>query len=184
MVEKIFGKHDLIIFDVEEVPTHGGSLRIYVAHKEGNSRAVSGRVSELREKELKAGYADISHYFEFKNRVSALKKDIMRFLDEVKKEKKTIVGYGAPAKGNTLINYCGIGRDSIPYTVDRNPYKQGRFLPGSHIPVNKPDKIRDKRPDYVLILPWNIKDEVMEQMSFIREWGGRFVTFIPKIEVN
>jgi len=182
--EKILQKHDLIVFDVEEVPTHGGSLRIYAKHKEDGSRPVSGRVSELRARELKAGYADINHYSEFKNRVNAIKKDILKFLAEVKKEKKTIAGYGAPAKGNTLLNYCGINRDHIPYTVDKNPYKQGRFLPGSRIPIEKPEKIKDTKPDYLLILPWNIKDEIVKQASFIRGWGGRFVTFIPRVEIN
>ena len=183
-VEKIFGKFGILIFDVEEIPTHGGSLRIYAAHKEGGSRAVSGRVAELRNRELKKGYADINQYREFKNKVSALRKDILKFLADVKNEEKTIAGYGAPAKGNTLLNYCGIRNEHIPYTVDRSPHKQGRFLPGSRIPVETPDKIKQTKPDYVLILPWNIKDEIMDQMSFIRQWGGKFVTFIPKVEIK
>jgi 2-polyprenyl-3-methyl-5-hydroxy-6-metoxy-1,4-benzoquinol methylase len=183
-VEKIFDKYGLFIFDVEEIPTHGGSLRIYARHKEDGSKAVSARVVELRSRELKKGYTNIKYYSEFKNRVSALRKDILNFLDEVKKEKKTIVGYGAPAKGNTLLNYCGIRNEHIPYTVDKSPHKQGRFLPGSHISIETPDKIKQTRPDYLLILPWNIKDEIMKQMSFIREWGGKFVTFIPGVKVN
>lgn len=183
-VEKIFNEHGLAIFDVEEIPTHGGSLRVYAAHKEDKRKAISARVNELRSREFGKGYMDVKYYAEFKNKVSAVKKDILRFLDEVKKEKKSIVGYGAPAKGNTLLNYCGIRNEHIPYTVDRSPHKQGRFLPGSHIPIERPDKIKETKPDYVLILPWNIKDEIVEQVSFIRGWGGKFVTFVPGVSVS
>ncbi|MDD5428821.1 MAG: class I SAM-dependent methyltransferase [Candidatus Omnitrophica bacterium] len=183
-VEKIFDKYDLTIFDVEEIPTHGGSLRIYAKHKGDESKPVSAGVDELRGRELKKGYADVNYYSDFKDRVSKLKKEILDFLSKVKKEKKIIVGYGAPAKGNTLLNYCGIRAGQILYTVDRSPHKQGRFLPGSHISIETPDRIRQTKPDYVLILPWNIKDEIMKQMSFIREWGGKFVTFIPGTEIN
>ena len=181
--EKILNTHGLELFDIEELPTHGGSLRIYAKHKEDATKAVLESVAALRNKEIKAGYSDIKHYAGFKDRVSTLKKEIDKFLKALRSESKAIVGYGAPAKGNTLLNYCGIGVDSIPYTVDKNPYKQGRFLPGSHIPIESPDKIKETKPDYVLILPWNIKEEIMEQMSFIRDWGGRFATFIPKVEV-
>lgn len=184
VAERIFDKHGLELFDVEELPTHGGSLRIYAKHKEDAAKDISARVARLRQKELNAGYTDISFYGQFKNRVSVIKNDILKFLKSVKASNKTIVGYGAPAKGNTLLNYCGIGKDVIPYTVDKNPYKQGRFLPGSHIPVESFDKIKETKPDYVLILPWNIKDEIIEQMSFIRSWGGKFVTFIPRIDIN
>ena len=134
--------------------------------------------------ELKKGYADIKYYSGFKDRVNGVRQETLKFLDSVKKQKKTIVGYGAPAKGNTFLNYCGISAEDIPYTVDKNPRKQGRFLPGSHIPIEAPDKIKETKPDYVLILPWNIKDEIVGQISFIRSWGGKFVTVIPKIEVK
>jgi 2-polyprenyl-3-methyl-5-hydroxy-6-metoxy-1,4-benzoquinol methylase len=184
VVEKIFDKHGLELFDVEELPTHGGSLRIYGKHKEDVSKAISSRVTDLRKRELNAGYADISFYGEFKNKISALKSDILKFLDDTKKAGKSMVGYGAPAKGNTLLNFCGIGTNYLPYTVDKNPYKQGRFLPGSHIPIESPDKIKETKPDYVLILPWNIKEEIMGQMAFIKQWGGKFVTFIPRVNIN
>ena len=183
-VEKIFEKQGLIIFDVEELPTHGGSLRIYAKHKEDATKSISGRIAALKQKELNAGYANIGFYDEFKSKINTIKKDILKFLEDIKKTGKTIAGYGAPAKGNTLLNYCGIGKDLILYTVDKNPYKQGRFLPGSHIPIEPPDKIKETKPDYVLILPWNIKEEIMEQISFIRQWGGKFVTFIPKVDIN
>lgn len=126
---------------------------------------------------------DMDHYLHFHEKVKAMKRDILKFLIQAKEEGKTIVGYGAPAKGNTLLNYCGIGRDFIDYTVDKNPYKQGRYLPGSHIPIEQPSKIRETKPDYVLILPWNLKDEIMEQMDSIRQWGGKFVIPIPRVQV-
>ena len=182
-VEKIFHAHGLTLFDVEELSTHGGSLRIYARHPENKTKPVAERVYQLKQREVEAGYADIHHYLGFQEKVRAIKREILKFLIEVKEERKTVVGYGAPAKGNTLLNYCGIRTDFIDYTVDRNPYKQGHFLPGSHIAIEEPDKIKKTKPDYVLILPWNIKDEIMEQMAFIRQWGGKFVIPIPKIEV-
>jgi 2-polyprenyl-3-methyl-5-hydroxy-6-metoxy-1,4-benzoquinol methylase len=182
-VEKIFNAHRLNVFDVEEKPTHGGSLRIYARHNKDNTKNVSEQVLQLREREINSGYSNIDHYLAFGERVKAVKRDILKFLIKAKEEGKTIVGYGAPAKGNTLLNYCGIGTDFIDYTVDRNPFKQGCYLPGSHIPIYAPDKIKETRPDYVFILPWNIKDEIMEQMSYIREWGGKFVIPIPKVEI-
>jgi len=182
-VEKIFHAHGLTLFDVEELSTHGGSLRIYARHTEDKGKAVAGRVHQLKQKETEAGYADIHHYLGFQERVKTIKKDILKFLIQAKDEGKRIVGYGAPAKGNTLLNYCGIRTDFIDYTVDRNPYKQGHFLPGSHIPIEEPDEIRKTKPDYVLILPWNLKGEIMEQMAFIRQWGGKFVIPIPRVDV-
>ncbi len=182
--QKIFEKHGLAIFDVEELPVHGGSLRIWAKHKEDKSKEVSAQLERLRQKELSAGCADIAFYGKFKDKVVTLKKEILKFFKKIKSDGKTVAGYGAPAKGNTLLNFCGIGTDHLSYTVDKNPYKQGRFLPGSHIPIEPPEKIKSTRPDYVVILPWNIKDEVMEQVSFIRQWGGRFVTFIPRVEIN
>lgn len=182
-VEKVFAAHGLTIFDVEELPTHGGSLRIYARHQEDRTKNISNRVFELRQRENETGYTNIEHYFTFNEKVKAIKRDVLNFLIQAKEDGKTIVGYGAPAKGNTLLNYCGIKTDFIDYTVDRNPYKQGHYLPGSHIPIEAPDKIKETKPDYVFILPWNLKDEIMEQMAFIREWGGKFVIPIPKVMV-
>jgi len=182
-VEKIFSTHGLTIFDVEELPTHGGSLRIYACHKEDKTNNISLRCLELKQREIDAGYASIDHYSYFSERVAALKRSILKYLIQLKEDGKTIVGYGAPAKGNTLLNYCGIGTDFIDYTVDRNPHKQGHYLPGSHIPVKAPDKVKETKPDYLFILPWNIKDEIMEQMAFIKEWGGKFVVPIPEVAV-
>ena len=182
-VEKIFHAHGLTLFDVEELFTHGGSLRIYARHTEDKTRPVADRVGQLKQKEIEAGYSDIHHYLGFQEKVKAIKKDILKFLIQAKEEGKRVVGYGAPAKGNTLLNYCGIRTDFIDYTVDRNPYKQGHFLPGSHIPIEEPNKVKETKPDYLFILPWNLKDEIMEQMAFIRQWGGKFVIPIPKIEV-
>lgn len=182
-IEKIFKAHGLIIFDIDELPTHGGSLRIYAKHEEDNTKEVSKKVIGLKQREIDAGYTNINSYLTFNEKVKAIKRDILNFFIKAKEEGKTIVGYGAPAKGNTLLNYCGVRTDFIDYTVDRNPYKQGRYLPGSHIPIEAPDKIKDTKPDYVFILPWNLKDEIMEQMAFIREWGGKFVIPIPIVQV-
>lgn len=182
-VEKIFTAHGLTIFDVEELPTHGGSLRIYVKHQENKQREVSLNVHDLKRREIEAGYASIDRYLNFKQRVEVIRREILAFLDSAKKAGKVVVGYGAPAKGNTLLNYCGIGTEFVRYVVDKNPHKQGRYLPGSRIPINAPDKIDETKPDYVLILPWNIKGEIMEQMSVIRKWDGKFVVPIPNVRV-
>jgi len=182
-VEKIFTAHGLTLFDVEELPTHGGSLRIYGKHSEDNSKNVTQRVNELRQREIDAGYTDINFYSSFGEKVETIKRNVLKFLIEKKEKGKTIVCYGAPAKGNTFLNYCGIRTDFIDYTVDRSPYKQGHYLPGTHIPIESPEKIRETKPDYVFILPWNIKNEIMDQMSFIREWGGKFVIAIPEIRI-
>ncbi len=179
---RVFAAHQLTVFDVEEVPTHGGSLRIYAARAE-SAPVVSARVQDLENRELAAGYGDLTLYLGFHRRAEALKREILEFFIEAGRSGKTVAGYGAPAKGNTLLNYCGIKRDFLPYTVDRNPYKQGKFLPGSRIPVMPPDQIHRTRPDYLVILPWNLKTEVMEQMAGIREWGGKFVTFMPRVEI-
>jgi hypothetical protein len=182
-VEKIFAAHGLTLFDVEELPTHGGSLRIYGRHTDDSSLAVMSSVGELRSREELAGFTRLAHYFSFTERVKETKRKLLEFLITTKKKGKSIAGYGAPGKGNTLLNYCGIRTDFLDYTVDRNHYKQGKFLPGTHIPIFPPEKIRETRPDFVLILPWNFKDEIMQQMSFIREWGGRFVVPIPEVKV-
>ena len=182
-VDKIFAAHNLTLFDVEELPTHGGSLRIYAKHDDAESPSISERVKDLKSKEIAAGLHLIETYITFGEKVKETKRKLLRFLLAAKVENKSIVGYGAPAKGNTLLNYCGIGRDFIDYTVDRNPHKQGLFLPGTHIPIASPDKIRETQPDYLLILPWNLKEEIMEQMAFIGEWGGQFVVPIPEVKV-
>jgi SAM-dependent methyltransferase len=179
-VERIFRHHGLALFDVQELPTHGGSLRVYAAHVEDN-RQVSARARALRERELKLGFERLETYADFESRVKDTKRKLLRFLIEAKANGKKIVGYGAPGKGNTLLNYCGIRRDFLDYTVDRSPHKQGRFTPGTHIPILHPDVIRDTRPDLVLILPWNLKEEIMRQTAFIREWGGGFVVPIPTV---
>lgn len=182
-VERVFAAHGLTIFDVEEFPIHGGSLRIYAGHGEDDTKRVSKRVSELRQREMDAHYTEIETYLSFEGKVKAIKRETLKFLIEAKEAGKSIAGYGAPAKGNTLLNYCGISTDFIDYTVDKNPNKQGKYLPGSHIPIAAPEKISKTKPDYVVILPWNIREEIMEQMACIREWGGKFVIFIPKVVV-
>ena len=181
--EKIFAAHGLTLFDVEELPTHGGSLRIYARHQEDTSKAISDRAMELRKREEEAGFTDMQCYTNFAEQVKETKRKLLEFLIKAKREGKTVVGYGAPGKGNTLLNYCGIRTDFLDYTVDRNPYKQGKFLPGTHIPIYHPDKIAQTKPDYVLILPWNFKDEIMNQMASIRDWGGQFVVPIPEVRL-
>jgi SAM-dependent methyltransferase len=182
-VERIFREQGLTIFDVEELPTHGGSLRIFAAHADDGSKSLSAAVCELREREIREGYASIDHYLTFSKNVQSTKRNLLQLLIGIKNEGKMIVGYGAPAKGNTLLNYCGIRTDFLDYTVDRSPHKQNCYLPGSHIPVKHPDRIREDKPDYILILPWNIKEEIIEQMGFIREWGGRFIIPIPHVQI-
>jgi SAM-dependent methyltransferase len=179
-VERVFAKHGLTLFDVDELPTHGGSLRIFARHDTDDSKPVSRKILELKSREEAAGFTTLKHYLSFGEQVKETKRNILDFLIKAKREKKSIVSYGAPAKGNTLLNYCGVRTDFIEYTVDRSPHKQGRYLPGTHIPIYHPDKIKETKPDYVVMLPWNLKDEIMEQMSFIREWGGKFVALIPK----
>ena len=183
VVEKIFGAHGLTVFDVEELPTHGGSLRIYARQTHDESKPATPRVEELRQRELQAGYDQLKTYFSFTERVKETKRKLLEFLIAAKRSGKTIVGYGAPAKGNTLLNYCGVRTDFIDYTVDRSPHKQNLLLPGTRIPIHHPDKIRETKPDYVLILPWNIKEEIMQQMAFIHEWGGQFVVPIPEVRI-
>jgi hypothetical protein len=181
--EKIFAKHGLVLFDVEELPTHGGSLRIYARHAADDSKPESVRLMDLRARERRLGITDVQYYSTFDEQVKATKRRLLEFLISARNEGRSVVGYGAPGKGNTLLNYCGIRTDFLEYTVDRNPYKHGRFTPGTHIPIFTPEKIVETRPDYVLILPWNFKDEIMQQMSGIREWGGKFVVPIPEVRV-
>ena len=181
--EKIFSAHGLILFDVEEISTHGGSLRIYGRHVNNSALPITDRALELHEREVNAGFTKIEYYSAFDEQVKATKRKLLSFLIEAKKQDKSIAGYGAPGKGNTLLNYCGIRTDFLDYTVDRNPYKHGKFLPGTHIPIYRPEKIFETKPDYVFILPWNFKDEIMVQMAEIREWGGQFVVPIPEVKV-
>ncbi|MEG4938968.1 class I SAM-dependent methyltransferase [Microcoleus sp. F4-D5] len=182
-VEKVFASHGLTLFDVEEIPTHGGSLRIYGRHEDFDSIAVGDRISQLKAKEVQAGLNQIEIYVGFGEQVKSTKRQMLSFLIDAKNQGKSIAGYGAPAKANTLLNYCGIRTDLIDYTVDLSPHKQGLFLPGTQIPIYHPDKIRETKPDYLAILPWNIKDEIVSQMDYIREWGGKFVVLIPQVEV-
>ena len=179
-VEKVFASHGLTLFDVEELPTHGGSLRIYARHSDDETKPVGKRVAELKSREDAAGMTKMEYYLSFGEKVKETKRKILEFLIKAKAEGKSIAGYGAPAKGNTLLNYCGVRTDFIDYTLDRSPHKQGQYLPGTHIPIYHPDKVREDKPDYLVILPWNLKEEIMEQMSYIREWGGKFVTLIPE----
>jgi SAM-dependent methyltransferase len=182
-VEKIFSHHGLTLFDLDELNTHGGSFRIYVRHQENTSNPISESLSHVKQMEKNNGLDKLSSYLNFKKKVEKTKKELNIFLYDKKKQGKHIAAYGAPAKGNTLLNYCNIGTDLIDYTVDLNPGKQDHFLPGTHIPIFHPDKIKDTKPDFVLILPWNIKTEIMEQMKFINNWGGKFVVPIPKVIV-
>jgi hypothetical protein len=181
--EKIFAAHGLVLFDVDELPTHGGSLRIYACHVDDKSKSVSDRVLNLRKREELAGFTNLEHYVDFAEQVKETKRKLLDFLIDVKREGKKVAGYGAPGKGNTLLNYCGIREDFLDYTVDRNPYKQGKYLPGTHIPIFAPEKIDETRPDYLLILPWNFKDEIIQQMAHIRSWGGQFIVPIPEVRI-
>jgi 2-polyprenyl-3-methyl-5-hydroxy-6-metoxy-1,4-benzoquinol methylase len=181
--ERMFAAQGLTLFDVEELPTHGGSLRIYACHVGDPTKAVTPRAQELRRREIAAGFERIETYANFGEQVKETKRKLLDFLIAVKREGKTVVGYGAPGKGNTLLNYCGIRTDFIDFTVDRNTYKHGKFLPGTHIPIFHPDRIAEVKPDYVLILPWNLRDEIVRQMAFIRQWGGKFVVPIPEVQV-
>jgi SAM-dependent methyltransferase len=180
---KIFSFHELRIFDVEEISTHGGSLRIYVKHSELENITINERVSILLEKEKKYGLDNIFTYTNFSKRVEQAKVKLQEFFHSAKRSGKKIACYGAAAKGNTLLNYCEIGNNFIDYVVDKNPYKQGLFLPGTHIAIKNPDEIQKTKPDYLVIIPWNLKDEIMEQMKYIRDWGGKFVIPIPEVSI-
>jgi len=183
VVNRVFAAAGLRLFDVEELTTHGGSLRIFGRHVEDGAKAVGKRVADLLAREDAAGFAALATYDGFAERVRETKRKLLEFLIAARRQGKRVVGYGAPAKGNTLLNYCGVRTDFLDYTVDRSPHKQGRFLPGTHIPIHGPDKVRETKPDYLLILPWNIRDEVMEQMADVRSWGCRFVVAIPEVRV-
>jgi SAM-dependent methyltransferase len=182
-VEEIFAAHGLVLFDVDEIPTHGGSIRIYLRHAEDSSKPVSPAVVNLRNRELGAGLNRMETYAAFAKQVIESKRALLELLIRLRREGKRVAGYGAPGKGNTLLNYCGIRTDFLEFTVDRNSYKQGRFLPGTHIPIHPVEHIRQRRPDYILILPWNLRDEIVAQLAYARDWGARFIVPIPTARV-
>jgi 2-polyprenyl-3-methyl-5-hydroxy-6-metoxy-1,4-benzoquinol methylase len=182
-LKKLFEMHKLKIFDVEELNTHGGSLRIFVKHKDNNFEKERKSVKKILEKEKMFGLKKISTYTNFSKEVNSIRKELLNFLHKAKKDKKTVVGYGAPAKGNTLLNFCEINFELIDYTVDISPHKQKMYLPGSHILIKNPNEIFKTKPDYVLILPWNLKKEIMVQMKDIHKWGGKFVIPIPEVKI-
>ena len=182
-VKQIFEFHNIIIFNVEEIPTHGGSLRIYAKHKINKNFEIKNSVNDLLEKEKDFGLLNLSFYLEFSKKVELVKKELIEFFNNTKQNGKKIVCYGAAAKGNTLLNYCGIGKENIEYVVDINTYKQGLYLPGSHLHIKKPEEIKKDKPDFILILPWNIKEEIMKDISFIHDWNGKFVIPIPKVMI-
>jgi len=181
--EQVFARQGLTLFDVEELPTHGGSLRIYGRHADDANRPVSQRVKALKTREERYGLTSLERYRAFDAKVQATKRGLLKFLIEARGAGKRIVGYGAAAKGNTLLNYCGVRADFLDFVADRSPHKQGTFLPGTRIPVKSPDAIREAKPDYVLILPWNLREEVMKQLADVRQWGGKFVVPIPEVKV-
>jgi len=182
-LQKVFAAHGITLFDVEELTTHGGSLRIYGRHEQDDSKPVVQSVVEMVERETQAGYLKLETYRSFAEQVAETKRKLLEFLIQAKREGKRIACYGAPGKGNTLLNYCGIREDFIDYVVDRNPYKHGKFLPGTHIPVFAPEKIEETKPDYVMILPWNLKEEISQQLEYVRAWGAKLVVPIPELTV-
>ncbi len=181
---EIFKHHGITLWDVEELTTHGGSLRIYGKHSEDKTKPVNENVRNLIDRELKEGVKTIAYYINFTEKVKKTKRQILEFFVQAKNENKVIVGYGAPGKGNTLLNYCGIRTDFLDYTVDINPAKHNHYLPGTLIPIFEPEKIRETKPDYVFILPWNLKDEIIVQHDYIREWGGKFVIPVPELTIS
>jgi len=180
---RAFEQHDLHVFDAEELATHGGSLRLFACHAESRSHESTNRPVELLRRERGEGLNRLEPHFALAEHARRTKREILGFFVEQKGAGATIAGYGAPAKGNTMLNFCGIRSDFLDFTVDRNPYKQGRFLPGSHIPIRAPEAIAEARPDFVYILPWNLKEEIMDQLSYVRNWGGRFVTHTPAVRI-
>jgi hypothetical protein len=180
---RVFAAHGLRLFDVEELPTHGGSLRIYGAHEDDTTKPETDRARELLAREEAAGLNDVATYRGYAQRVADDKRAVLSLLIDLKRQGRSIVGYGAPAKGNTLLNYCGVGTDFLDYTVDLNPHKQGHLLPGSHVPIRPVEALRETRPDVVVILPWNLREEIMEQHAYVREWGGRFAARAPELQL-
>lgn len=182
-VEKVFKAHGITLFDVEELKSHGGSIRIYGKHDDNMDIPVHERVLKLKQAEASKGYTKLDTYFSFSDKVQKTKRGILSFLNEAKENGKSIVGYGAPGKGNTLLNYCGIRQDYLDYTVDRSPHKQGLYTPGTRIPILSPEVIKTTKPDYIFILPWNLKKEIMNQMHYVSEWGCKFVVPIPELTI-
>lgn len=180
-LERIFASHGLTVFDVEEIPTHGGSLRVYVRHSDNNSLPVSSKVNEVKNKEKIDGLFSVPKYLSFAEKVKVTRWNVLSLLLELKRNKKSIIGYGAHAEAHTFLNYCGLRLDFLDYTADRNPFKHGKYLAGVRIPIFAPDRIKETKPDYIFILPWAIKSEIMNQLSYIGEWGGKFITAIPEI---
>jgi hypothetical protein len=183
-VQHISAAHGLEVFDVEEIPTHGGSLRVFLKHKEDGSKRISSNVAELLRKEESAGLLKLETYLEFGQKAEMIKLQLLKFLIEQKENGKKVAAYGAAAKGNTLLNFSGVRSDFISYVVDANPHKQDRYLPGSHIPVVNESELKRHKPDYVVILPWNLKSEITTQLAYIKEWGGKFVTAIPELVIT
>ncbi len=182
-LKRIFEEHGFKIFDVEEIPTHGGSLRLYIIHQENTHTTMSENVSCVIEKEKNNYLDNISTYEKFNEEITKLKSNLVNLITEIRSRSKKIICYGAPAKGNTLLNYCNISKDMIEYTVDKNPNKQNLFLPGTHIPIFSPQKFHDTKPDFVLILPWNLQDEIVTELEFIKDWGGQFIIPIPEVKI-
>jgi len=182
-VERVFSEYGLRVFDVQEVPTHGGSLRIFATHADNDERPNEPNVGAVKAAESDGGLQDLDVYRAFSERAKETKRSLLRFLMDAREKGKTVVGYGAPAKANTLLNYCGVRTDLLDYTVDRSPHKQDHFVPGVHVPIYGPERIDETKPDYLLIFPWNLKDEIMQQMAQVREWGGKFVVPIPNTKV-
>ncbi|UCF93499.1 MAG: class I SAM-dependent methyltransferase [Desulfobacterales bacterium] len=183
-VERIFAAHGLSVFDVEELPTHGGSLRIYARHQDAEAEAIAPRVQSLREQEYAAGMGDLSYYRGFQDKANKVKYDLLTFLLDRRRQGEKVVAYGAAAKGNTLLNYCGIREDLVSFVVDASPHKHGKFLPGSHIPVVRAIELKEHKPNYVIILPWNLEEEIREQLHYIRSWDGKFVIPIPRLTIQ
>lgn len=182
-LKKIFESYDLEIFDVKEIPVHGGSLRLFLKSRENKEIKIDQNVEKQLKKEEDFGIQEISTYLEFQKKVEKSKKSICKFFIKAKEQKKKIVCYGAAAKGNTVLNFCGITKNEVDYAVDISPHKQGKFLPGTHIPIYAPEKIKNTKPDYIVILSWNLKDEIIEQINFVKEWGGKFVVLIPEVKI-
>jgi hypothetical protein len=180
---RIFAARGLVIFDVEELQTHGGSLRIFAKHAEDDTKVISDCVEKLLKKELDHGLTDLNYYLDFQEKADKVRDDLLIFLRAQKESGKTVAAYGAAAKGNTLLNYCGVTPDLIEFVVDASQHKQGRYMPGSHIPIVDESFIRRERPEYIIILPWNIKEEIFEQLNYIKEWNGEFVTAVPELKV-
>jgi hypothetical protein len=181
--QRVLAAHGLTVFDVAELPTHGGSLRVLARHADDHSRPIEPTVGALHSRELAAGYERPEIYERFAEQVRETKRQLLEFLITARRQGKRIAAYGAPGKGNTLLNYCGIREDFLDYAVDRNPYKHGRYTPGTHIPIYPPEKLAETRPDYILILPWNLKDEIIAQLAYARAWGAQFVLPIPELTI-